>query len=157
MILYAPASSFLRYWRSNVRRPRLYATLFIAAVVVLAGVAIYWFYVNSLSRVEHETDRWAVIEDVNRDQIAVEPTSDQVWSELVKLHQNGTRMYVGGIVERYDNRWGFRFKSDTIVIAQFTAEGLQGTLQLMSSDIDYWVDLGYAYVDAKVVEVHSPA
>ena len=156
MILYASATFSLRCWRSSVRRPRLYAALFIAALVV-AGIAAYWFYVNSLSQVEHETDRWAVIEDVNRDQIAVEPTSDEVWSELVKLHQNGTRMFVGGIVERYDNRWGFRFNPDSIVIAQFTAEGLQGTLQLMSSDIDYWVNLGYAYVNAKVVEVHATA
>ena len=138
-------------------RSRLYAALLIATLVLLTGVAVYWFYVNSQSQVEHKTDRWAVIEDVNRDQIAVEPTSDQVWSELVKLHQNETRMFVGGVVERHDNKWGFRFKPDTIVIAQFTAEGLQGTLQLISSDIDYWVNLGYAYVDAKVVEVHSPA
>ena len=140
-----------------MRRPRLYLALFIAVLVLLAGLAVYWFYINSQSQVEHETDRWAVIEDVNRDRIAVEPTSDEVWSELVKLHQNGTRMFVGGIVERYDNRWGFRFKPDTIAIAQFTAEGLQATLQLIKSDIDYWVNLGYAYVNAKVVEVHSPA
>lgn len=139
-----------------MRRPRLYVALFIAALALLAGVAAYWVYVNSLNQVEHETDRWAVIEDFNRDQIAVEPTSDQVWSELVKLHQNGSRMFVGGIVEKYDNRWGFRFKPDTIMIAQFTAEGLQGTLQLISSDIDYWVSLGYAYVNAKVVDVHFP-
>ncbi len=131
--------------------------MIIAALVLLVGGAACWYYVNSQSEVEHETDRWAVIEDVNRDRIAVEPTSDEVWSELVKLHQNGTRMFVGGIVERHDNKWGFRFKPDTIAIAQFTAEGLQATLQLINSDIDYWVDLGYAYVSAKVVEVHSPA
>ena len=131
--------------------------MFIAALILPAGVAVYWFYVNSQSQVEHETDRWAVIEDVNRDRIAVEPTSDEVWFELVKLHQNGTSMFVGGIVERHGNRWGFRFKPDTIAMAQFTAEGLQATLQLISSDIDYWVNLGYAYVNAKVVEVHAPA
>jgi len=131
-------------------------TLLAVVLIAMVSVAVYWSYVNSLNQVEHETDRWAVIEDVNKDRIAVEPTSNQVWSELVKLRQNGTRMFVGGIVKRYDNRWGFRFKPDSIVIAQFTAEGLQGTLQLMSSDIDYWVNLGYAYVNAKVVEVHSP-
>jgi len=140
-----------------MRRWRLAVGLLAIALIAVAGIAFYWFYVNSLNLVEHETNRWAVIEDTDQDRIAVEPTSDQTWSELVKLHQNGTRMWIGGIVERYNNRWGFRFKPDTIKIAQFTAEALQTRLKLISSDIDYWVNLGYAYVGAKVVEVHSPS
>ncbi len=140
-----------------MRRWRLAVGLLAIALIAVAGIAFYWFYVNSLNLVEHETNRWAVIEDTDQDRIAVEPTSDQTWSELVKLHQNGTRMWIGGIVERYNNRWGFRFKPDTIKIAQFTAEALQTKLKLISSDIDYWVNLGYAYVGAKVVEVHSPS
>ena len=140
-----------------MRRWRLAVGLLAIALIAVAGIALYWFYVNSLNLVEHETNRWAMIEDTDQDRIAVEPTSDQTWSELVKLHQNGTRMWIGGIVERYNNRWGFRFKPDTIKIAQFTAEALQTKLKLISSDIDYWVSLGYAYVGAKVVEVHSPS
>jgi len=64
-------------------------------------------------------------------------------------------MFVGGIVERYDNKWGFRFKPDTIRVAQFTAEGFQATIRDISADIDYWLNLVWAYVSAKVVEVHS--
>ena len=64
-------------------------------------------------------------------------------------------MWIGGIVERHNNKWGFRLKPDTIRIAQFTAEELQATIKLVSSDIDYWVNLGYAYVGAKVFETHS--
>ena len=137
-----------------MKRWRWAATLSILAIAVV-GIALYWFYVRSVEQVEHETDRWAVIEDFNKDRIAVEPTSNETWSELLKLHQNGTRMWIGGIVERYDNKWGFRFKPDTIVIAQFTAEGLQATIKLISSDIDYWENLGYAYIGAKIVETHS--
>jgi len=124
-------------------------------VVVILSVVVWANYVDYLNAVKHETNRWAVIEDVNGDKMAVEPTSNQVWSELVNLHQNETRMFVGGIVERYNNKWGFRFKPDTVRVAQFTAEGLQATIRDMSADIDYWLSLGWAYVSAKVVEIHS--
>jgi len=140
-----------------MRSRRHTAVLLTIIIVVIVSIASYRAYLSSLNPVEHETDRWAVIEDINQDRIAVEPTDDQIWLELVELQQNGTRMYVGGIVERYNNRWGFRFKPDTITVAQFTAEALQATLRLISSDIDYRVNLGYAYVGAKVVEVHSPS
>jgi len=129
----------------------------VGIIGVIAGVTFYWIQVGSLNPIEHETSRWAVIEDSNRDRIAIEPTSDQVWSALVLLQQKGTRSLIGGIVERHGNRWGFRFKPDTVRIVEFTAEGLQATLKLISSDIDYWVNLGYAYVSAKVVDVHSPS
>lgn len=103
----------------------------------------------------NETNRWAVIEDVNGDRMAVEPTSDNIWSELVQMYQNGTEMWVGGIVERYNNEWGFRFKPDTVTVAEVTAEGLQATIELISADIDYWENLGWAYVWSGVVEIHS--
>jgi len=128
--------------------------LAIIMVAVILSVAVWANYVDSLNAVKHETNRWAVIEDINRDRMAVEPIDDHVWLELVQLNQNGTRMFVGGIVERYDNKWGFRFKPESIRVAEFTAEGLQGTIRYISENIDYWLN-GWAYVSAKVVEIHS--
>jgi len=114
-----------------------------------------WANYRDLSNaVKHETNRWAVVEDVNGDRMAVEPVDDHVWSEIVQLNQNRTRMFVGGIVERYDNKWGFRFKPDSVRLAQVTAEGLQATIRYISENIDYWLN-GWAYVSAKVVEIHS--
>lgn len=130
-----------------------FAVLMFAVVVI--GVSVWAVYLDSLSALKHDTNRWAVIHDVNGDRMAVEPVSDHVWSELVQLNQNGTIMFVGGIVERYDNKWGFRFKPDTVTVAQFTAEGLQGTIKDISGDLDYWLGLGWAYVGSNVVEVHS--
>jgi len=127
----------------------------VIVVVVILSVAVWTSFVDSLNAVRHETDRWAVIEDVNGDRMAVEPISDHIWSELVQLNQNGTRMFVGGIVERYDNKWGFRFKPDSVRVAEFTAEGLQATIREINANIDYWLNLGWAYVSAKVVEIHS--
>jgi len=126
----------------------------ILVVVVILSAAVWAKYVDSLNAVKHETNRWAVIEDFNGDRMAVEPVSDHIWSELVRLNQNGTRMFVGGIVERYDSKWGFRFKPDTVTVAQFTAEGLQGTIEYISTHIDDWLN-GWGYVSSKVVEVRS--
>jgi len=63
-------------------------------------------------------------------------------------------MWIGGIVEKYDNKWGFRFKPDTVRVAHVTAEGLQAKIRTISTEIDYWLNLGWTYVSAKAVEIH---
>jgi hypothetical protein len=123
-------------------------------LILVFGVAVWLRYVDTLNALKHETKRWAVIEDRNGYRIAVEPVSDHVWATLAELSQNGTKKWVGGIVERYDNKWGFRFKPDTVTVAEATAEGLQGTIEYISTHMDYWLN-SWAYVSAKVVEVHS--
>jgi len=122
--------------------------------IIVFGVSVWVDYVDRLNEVKHETSRWAVIEDVNGDRMAVEPISDSVWFELASLYQNKTRMWVGGIVERYGNKWSFRFKPDSVRVAQFTAEGLQGTISYISAHIDEWLG-GWGYVSSRVVEIHS--
>ena len=102
----------------------------------------------------HDTERWAAIEDVNGDRMAVETTSDAVWGELVQMNQDGKGLWVGGIVERYGSYWGFRFRPSTVAVAEVTAEGLQATIAFISSDIGYWENLGWAYVSARVVGLH---
>jgi hypothetical protein len=71
------------------------------------------------------------------------------------MHADGSRLWVGGVVERYANGWGFRFRPDTVRVAEITAEGLQSTIRGISEDLDYWLGLGWAYVYAGVVEVHG--
>jgi len=135
---------------------RVYVTIaFLTTMTVAAlGIVIWTRYLDELSVLKHDTNRWAVIQDVNRDRMAVEPLSDEVWSQLVQLSQSGTRRFVGGIVERYDNKWGFRFRPDTVTVAEFTAEGLQATIRYISENLNNWLN-GWAYISAKVLEVHS--
>jgi len=130
------------------------AVAIIIGAIVVVSVAVWANYVDLSNTVRHETNRWAVIEDVNGDRMAVEPIDDHIWSQLVQLNHNGTRMFVGGIVERYDNKWGFRFKPDSVRVAEFTAEGLQATIRYISENIDYWLN-SWAYVSAKIIEIHS--
>ncbi len=129
----------------------------LVAVLAIASVFV-WNYLNRqdyLKEIVHETDRWAVIRDSKGDHIAVESTSDEVWNQLVELYQNKTVRWVGGVVEEYDNKWGFRFKPETITVAEITAEGAQSWIRGISEDLDYWMNLGWVtYVSARVTEIH---
>lgn len=58
-------------------------------------------------------------------------------------------------MEEYGGKWGFRFKPETVTVAEVTAEGLQATIQYVSENLNYWLDLGWAYVDAIVTEIHE--
>lgn len=127
--------------------------------VVLVGYSV-WVYINHLeylSKTLHETDRWAVIRDSKGDVIAVETTNHEIWNTLVSLRQNQTEMWIGGIVEEYENKWGFRFKPETIIVAQITIEGAQSNIQGISGDLDYWIKVWSkeTYVLAKVTEIHK--
>jgi hypothetical protein len=121
-------------------------------VIVASFLMNYWSIPNAL---KHETDRWAVIEDVNGDRIAVEPFGNEVWLQLVQMQQNESRMWIGSIVETYDSKWGFCFKPENVTVAEVTAEGLQASIRYISENLNYWLG-GWAYVSAKVTEIHSP-
>jgi hypothetical protein len=104
-------------------------------------------------------NRIAIIEDVNGDRIGVEPTSDEVWNRLVELYHTREKMWIGGVVEVFifirpdpNYPWGFRFKPETVVVAEITAEGLQTTIRDICENLDYWRQLGHAYVFAKVID-----
>ena len=103
---------------------------------------------------KHDTNRWAAIEDYNGDRVEVETARAEVWTQLVQLNQNGSRLWIGGIIERYNNSWGFRFKPETLALAEITAEGSQATIRYISENLNQWLN-GWAYVDAKVTEIHS--
>jgi len=131
-------------------------------VIIFVGAVSYsiWAYMNHLDflgKTVHEADRWAVIEDSKKDIIAVETTDDQVWNTLRNLRENQTAMWIGGIVEEYDNKWGFRFKPETIIVAEITIEGAQSNIQGISDDLNYWINVWAkeTYVLARVTEIHE--
>ena len=129
-------------------------------VVMVFAVSAIWAYLNYLdylSKTLHETERWAVIIDSKGDIMAVESTNNDVWSTLESLRQNQTEMWIGGIIEEYDNKWGFRFKPDTIIVARFTVEGGQSDIQGISGDLNYWMNVWAkeTYILAKVSEIHQ--
>ena len=136
----------------------------LAGALVLFSVAIgysiltYTNHLDYLGKTLHETDRWAVIMDTKNDIIAVETTTNETWNTLVHLHQNQTIMWIGGVVvDEYNNKWGFRFKPETIIVAEITIEGAQSNIQGISDDLNYWINVWAkeTYVLARVTEIHE--
>ena len=126
-------------------------------MIVALTAVIGWQ--QSLVLATYGAQRLAVIEDSNGHCIAVEPVSDDVWAALVALYQSGGEMWIGGDVETFltfrpdpNYLWGFRFKPGTIRVAEVTAEGLQTTIKSISDNLDYWLDIGQAYVFARVTD-----
>jgi hypothetical protein len=132
-------------------------SIFVIAIIIISGVLIYWNGTDQPSKTKHETNKWAVITDSKGEIIAVETTDQVVWANMKNLQQNQTELWIGGIIEEYDNYWGFRFNPDTIIIAEITIEGAQATIQAISDEIDYWMNTwqNEAYVFAKVTEIYE--
>lgn len=98
-------------------------------------------------------DRWAVVEDSHGDRLRVETSNDSVWAELVQMCHGGYSRWVGGIVEKYNNEWGFRFNPDTILVAEIVIEVWQTTIRGVSQNLSYWLGR-MACVDAIVVAIN---
>jgi hypothetical protein len=65
---------------------KLYGVIAVVVIVVLA-VAAYFSSGGNVdpTAVKHETNRWAVIQDVNGDKMAVETVWNETWAELVQM------------------------------------------------------------------------
>lgn len=135
----------------------LNVTSTLVIVIITFLIFTYWINSDGSNKTKHETSRWAIITDSKSDIIAVETSDSNVWNTLTNLQVNQTEMWIGGIVEEYDNYWGFRFNPDTIVIAQITIEGAQSNIQAISENLNYWINIWQkqAYVFAKVSEIHE--
>ena len=135
----------------------LVVILILIITIMSFSIWVYWGSVDYSDKTNHETDNWAVIEDSKGDVIAVETADPSVWDNLVNLRDNQTEMWIGGVVEEYGNYWGFRFRPDSIVIAEITIEGAQSNIQGISGDLNYWINVWAreTYVLAKVIEIHQ--
>ncbi|MGQ9780705.1 MAG: hypothetical protein ACUVQ8_00405 [Nitrososphaeria archaeon] len=125
--------------------------------IVMVSIFLTWQRIEYLyysQETAHDTYMWAVIEDSKGKHIAVETQNDKTWEELRKINENKTRLLVGGIIEKYDNKWGFRFKPDTVTLSPYPAKESQGTIEEISNNIDYWRSKGIVYVYSKVTEIH---
>lgn len=84
--------------------------------------------------------------------VAVDPSREEALAALEEMASTGESRWVGGEVETFENAFGFRFKPDTVEVAEVTAEGLQaGSYRAIRDDLAYWQGLGVVYVWGKVV------
>jgi len=134
----------------------------VSVIIILIAVSSVVGWNRFLALASNGANKLAIIEDFNGDHIAVEPTSDDIWNQLVELYQSGEELWIGGQIEIFltfipdpNYPWGFRFEPDTITLAEVTAEGLQSTLTEISENLDYWLDIRYSYVFAKVIKIQN--
>jgi hypothetical protein len=126
-------------------------------LLILRVILLLLNNADYLSKTKHDSQRWAVVTDSKGDIIAVETTDPEVWAVFKALWLNQTERWIGGFVEEYDNYWGFRFRPDSIVVAEITIEGAQSNIGGISGDLDYWINVWskQAYVLATVSELHE--
>lgn len=135
--------------------------MFFLLVVMIFSVVVVYFVVVSfnnaeyLSKTKHESDSWVVIVDSKNDILAVETSDPNVWESFTNLYENQSEMWIGGIIEEYDNFWGFRFNPDSIIVSEVTIEGAQSNIKAISQDLNYWINIWakQTYVYAKIQKI----
>lgn len=140
-----------------MRKDLVFLSIIIAAIILFSVVLVFINNADYLSKTKHDTQKWAVIVDSKGDIIAVETTDEEVWTILKALNLNQTEIWIGGLVEEYDNFWGFRFIPNSIIVAEITIEGAQSNIIGISGDLNYWINVWskQAYVLATVLELHE--
>jgi hypothetical protein len=117
---------------------------------ILLIILLYGYIATRLNLGEGEF----MVEDPGGDRLIIEvaPGLDAI-DDLLDMHRSGGTRWVGGRIERYDNRFGFRFDPETIVVANFTAEGLQAVFfETIQNNFTYWQGLGHVYIEGRVVK-----
>ncbi len=121
--------------------------LWIAMVLAVAAAVIVlsWYYLVALSP---PREGFLVGDpDGDRVEILVDPSRQEAIDALMEMHVTGEAKWVGGEIESFDTAFGFRFKPDTIVVADFTAEGSQAVFyRTIRDDFAYWQAYGFVYV-----------
>ncbi len=92
-------------------------------LILLFGFPTYVLITNNSEDIKHETNRWAIIEDYDGNQLAIDAFNSSIWNELRKdwkelRKDSGTNlsapMFIFGLVVSYDNSWQFRFEPSTV-------------------------------------------
>ena len=96
---------------------------------------------------------YVVIADSWNDTLAVETKNNTVWLDLVQMYIAKNRRFVCGTVERYNNKWGFRLRPDTVFVTDVTAEALQTYIKYVKGHLSYWLN-NTACFSSHVVKVY---
>jgi hypothetical protein len=129
-----------------------YMAIAVILIVVCSGFGYYYLYIEK----EQNMKEYFTIKDLDSSMLTLFNTTElsevspEIVSTLQAMALNGSRKWIGGIVESCNQKWGFRFKLDTIAIADNTAEGLQASIEYISTHLDYWNGT-YGYVSSIVL------
>ncbi len=85
-------------------------------LVLLFGFPTYFLIINNSEDIKHETNRWAIIEDIDGNQLAVDMSNSSIWEQIRKVYETNlsSHIFIYGIVVSYDNSWQFRLEPSTV-------------------------------------------
>ena len=101
----------------NERRKIIELFSLFIILILLFGYPTYFFIFNSSEDIKHETNRWAIIEDYDGNQLAVDAPNRSIWEELRKDWKELRKDYdmlIFGVIVSYDNSWHFRLEPSTL-------------------------------------------
>ncbi|TRZ53779.1 MAG: hypothetical protein D4S01_00660 [Dehalococcoidia bacterium] len=130
-------------------------TLLVITILTIITGALFWMYHEEVNTLKHETQRWAVIEDLNGDRIAIETESNELWDELTAFQNNKIERFFGSNIEEYNNKWGFRYNPENLEIREFAVEEKQTTIERVNKNITYWMSLDRVYIRATITQIHG--
>jgi hypothetical protein len=92
-----------------------------------------------------------VIRDSHWTTIRLYVEDEAVWQKLLAMKQQNLHKWVGSkLLRDSQSALGFKFDPENVVVADFTAETFQTWLLDISNRLEYWLDVGFAYVWAEV-------
>lgn len=102
--------------------------------------------------------RHFTIADPDGDQMTfrVSSSKQETFDALTEMSKTGEEKWIGGEIQTHENAYGFRFKPDTVIVSEITAEGLQASkFKSIQEDLTYWSELGTVYISGRVVSVRD--
>ena len=136
-----------------VMERKILSGVFIAIIVcLLFGFPTCFFGFNFSKDIKHDTAHWAIIEERWGTRLAIEPTNELVWEELLNPNYNLASISIWGTIISYDNSWQFRFDPATIRVEYGWKSS--PTLNDVSSNLEHYLgrDVGIIFHKVSIFE-----
>jgi len=99
-----------------------------------------------------------VVEDENGDRMSIRVSSSnqEAFDALTEMAKTGERKWVGGEIQNVTNDYGFKFKSDSIIVAETVPEESRAShYEAVQKAFDHWKELKTVYISGKVVSIQD--
>jgi len=118
---------------------------FILVILLLIfGYPTYFFILNNSKDIKHETNRWAIANDIEGNLIAIEVSNSSLWEELQFDYELNldSEICIIGLIIAYNNLWGFRLEPSTVHLESPYSRSSATILEIANS-LDYYLSSQY--------------
>lgn len=97
-----------------------------------------------------------IMMDVENNQIILYVDIDTTYQKLKEIHQSKQPMWIGGDIDPFSGsnwNWSYQFDPDSIYVLPNVPDSLKTTLAGIQNNLDHWLKVNKAFVQAKVISV----